>query len=92
MTASVTSSGDARQERHRHEDRAEHERDRHDRSGDFLHRLMRGGERRQTRGDIALDVLYHDDRMSTTMPIARTSPKRLSVLIENPYDRYQSLP
>ena len=59
----IESTGDAGEEGHRHEYRAEHQRDRDDRPGHFLHRLVRGRERRTSLADIALNVLDHDDRV-----------------------------
>ena len=59
----IQAAGDARNERGRHEDRREHERDADDRAGDFLHRAQRRVARRQAVLDVMLDRLDHDDRI-----------------------------
>ena len=58
----VDDAGGAGEERHRHEDRGEHEADAHERAGDLVHRLARRLERRQSfLAHQAFDVLDHDD-------------------------------
>ena len=47
----------------RNEDRAEHERDRDQRTADLFHRLISGITRAQALAQIALDVLHHHDRV-----------------------------
>jgi len=59
----VEGAGDAGQEGHRHEHRAQHQRDRHDWPGNLFHGLVRGFQRRAPFPDIALDVLDYDDRV-----------------------------
>ena len=59
----IQSAGDARDERGRHEDRREHERDADDRAGHFLHRSERRVARRQAVLDVMLDRFDDDDRV-----------------------------
>ena len=55
--------GQARDEADRDEHRAQHERDRDDRTAHLVHRFARGVTRRKSERDVALDVLDDDDRI-----------------------------
>ena len=54
-------AGEAAQEGDGNEHRGEHQRDRDDGPADLVHGLEGGIARREARGDVALDVLDHDD-------------------------------
>ena len=65
----VEQAGRAREQRHRNEDRHQHERGRQNRTGDFLHRADRRVEgARFIVNDVANDVLQHDDRVVNDEP------------------------
>ena len=55
----VELTGDPGEERHRHEHRAQHQRNSDNRPGNFTHRLMRCGKRSQSFFDISLNVFHH---------------------------------
>ena len=59
----VELTGESRDERDRCKHGHQHQRDRNDRAADFLHRLVGGLARRESRFDVALDVLHDDDRI-----------------------------
>ncbi len=66
----------AGQECHRHEYRAQHQRDGDDGATDFAHGLMGRSQRRQPFGDVALDVFHHHDRVVHHDPDGKHESKK----------------